>query len=114
MESSPKTITFQMPLTTTVYIHSGLKARGESIHSFVGNLNVTYEINECCDCGEIKYVTWGDDTIKTDVQDLVKAIAPHVWKEIEQAMAGNMQYQQSLAWENGDDENYDVKKNDFD
>lgn len=54
---------------------------------FVGNLNVTYDGAT----GKIIYVTWGEDTVRTILNDLLQAVAPDLWDEIVRAKKAHME-----------------------
>jgi hypothetical protein len=71
--NATRQIAFQMPITNW------------KTHKFVGNLNITYDLHS----GTIEYVTWGNDKIKTELTDFIKAAVPDLWIEICDAAIAN-------------------------
>lgn len=62
---------------------------GKTPPGFVGNLNVTYDGNT----GKILWVTWGEETIRTQIGDLLQAVAPDCWDEIVAAKNAHIEAQ---------------------
>ena len=98
---------FQFPINEKLF-DSG---PGHVKYFFVGNLNVCYE--RTVPDLNIKWITWDtSDEVKTQIQDLVRAIAPDLYEQITEAMHQNFEIQNE-PWANGDDDNWVVTAADF-
>ncbi len=70
---------------------------------FAGNLNITYDY----DASKFLYVTFGEDEVKTQIQDLLWCIKPELMMDVMRAVVGNIEYVTSAEWKCGDDEEID-------
>lgn len=99
---------FQFPINEKLFDRA---TPGHVKYFFVGNLNICYERN-----GpdlELKWITWQNDDIKTQVQDLIRAIAPDLYEQIVEAMHQNFEVANKEPWGNGDADAWEVAGSEF-
>ena len=84
MKPKNKQIIFQMPVLANPY------KPGSRI---VGNFNIAYDLAS----GEIEFVTFGEDKVKTRLEELIPAIAPEMWCEIWDAVISNREIELEAA-----------------